>query len=105
MRETVLIPFEQPKRYGSMRKARSPALFLALKGPIAGDSTRGRWHLACFGNLGHYQRGTGICTHVEGWVACLGDWHKARLRFLPFGDNARSVRRLESRRLRNETVS
>ena len=95
MKEAVLMPVEQPIRYGSKRKARSPALIIALMGPTAIDFTRGRWHLSCFGNRRHYQRLTGQCVHVERLLAGMGEWHRARARYLPFGDNARSVRRLE----------
>ena len=49
------------------------------------DNVSSRWHLACFGNQSHYQHETGICFHVEKIVKRLGKWHRARVRYLPFG--------------------
>ena len=92
-----MIAAEQPVRYGSRRKAGSLALVMMLRGPTATDSTQGRWHLACFGNGGHYQPVTGQCVHVESLVAGMGEWHRARARYLPFGDNASTARRLEAK--------
>ena len=76
-------------RYGSTRLAKSRVIFMVLKGPTIPDPTVHRWHVVCFGNQSHYQRDTGICCHVEFLDKGISDWHRARTRFLPFGDGDR----------------
>ena len=88
-----MIVVEQPAQYGSPRAARSLALVCAFRGPLPTDPTAGRWHFACFGNKRHYQRATGICVHVEELAERLGDWHRRRACFLPFGENHQPKRR------------
>ena len=46
-------------------------MFLDIKGPLPVDPTVGRYHLACFGNKGHYCRETGVCIHVETWAGMV----------------------------------
>ena len=73
----------QPVRYGSKCMAKSLALVMMSQRP--GDKAR-RWHIACFGNRSHYHPETGTCCHVEDLTGRLTSWHRARARFLPFGD-------------------
>ena len=103
----AIIAVTQPLRYGGTKKAKTPVMFLDIKGPLPVDPTVGRYHLACFGNKGHYCRETGVCIHVETWAGMVSPWHRARARFLPFGDKNRGMTRLPAilRRDSRDSVS
>ena len=56
----------QPRRYGSKSLAKSRSLVMLMRGPTVNDPRPNRWHIACFGNAGHYESASGICVHVDG---------------------------------------
>ena len=89
-----MIPLPQPIRYGSKTMAKTNALFCVTEGSAKDDHARNRPHIACFGNKSHYERGSGVCAHVENYAAAMKPWYLSRAVFLPFGENGREEARV-----------
>ena len=72
----------------------SRSLMMLMRGPTVDDPRRNRWHIACFGNAGHYEGASGICVHVEEMASQMKLWHRQRCWYQPFGDTQHPSRRV-----------